>query len=167
MERKVCIYTECLLLLRFSVAIKMEPLRTKSPQLFYENRLYRALAGGPGVPAVRYFGQEGQYHALVMDLLGPSLEELFNRCGRIFSLKTVLMLAGLYKYDSTVFCYNLRLIDQLISRLEFIHSKNYIHRDIKPDNFLIGRGKKANLIHVCRAQVPLLPSHRGYPPLRR
>jgi serine/threonine protein kinase len=68
---------------------------------------------------------------MVMDLLGPSLEDLFNFCSRKFGLKTVLLLA-----------------DQTISRIEYIHSKNFIHRDIKPDNFLMGLAKKGNVVYI-------------------
>jgi len=86
------------------------------------------LQGGIGIPQVKWFGVEGDYNVMVcrltarfsqillfkvMDLLGPSLEDLFNRYGRRFCLKTVLMLA-----------------DQLISRVEYLHSKNFIHRGL-------------------------------------
>lgn len=46
-----------------------------------------------GIPNVKWFGVEGDFNVLVMDLLGPSLEDLFNFCSRKLSLKTVLMLA--------------------------------------------------------------------------
>lgn len=74
-------------------AIKLEPVKSKHPQLMYETKLYRILHDGVGIPKVHWFGVEGDYSVMVMDLLGPSLEDLFNYCKRKFSLKTVLMLA--------------------------------------------------------------------------
>ncbi|CAH9143701.1 unnamed protein product [Cuscuta epithymum] len=113
------------------LAIKLESVKTKHPQLLYESKLYRILQGGTGIPNVRWFGVEGDYNVLVMDLLGPSLEDLFNFCSRKLSLKTVLMLA-----------------DQMINRVEFVHTKSFLHRDIKPDNFLMGLGRRANQVYI-------------------
>ncbi|XP_030463941.1 casein kinase 1-like protein 10 [Syzygium oleosum] len=113
------------------VAIKLESVKTKHPQLHYESKIYMLLQGGTGIPHLKWFGVEGEYNVMVIDLLGPSLEDLFNYCNRKFSLKTVLMLA-----------------DQLINRVEYMHSRGFLHRDIKPDNFLMGLGRKANQVYI-------------------
>ncbi|KAL4571967.1 hypothetical protein LXL04_018735 [Taraxacum kok-saghyz] len=113
------------------VGVKLEPTKTKHPQLHYESKVYMLLQGGTGVPSLKWFGVEGEYNIMVIDLLGPSLEDLFNYCNRKFTLKTVLMLA-----------------DQLINRVEFMHARSFLHRDLKPDNFLMGLGRKANQVYV-------------------
>lgn len=89
------IYLGTNILTNEEVGIKLESVKTKHPQLLYESKVYRLLQGGGaegGIPNVRWFGVEGDYNAMVLDLLGPSLEDLFNYCNRKLSLKTALML---------------------------------------------------------------------------
>lgn len=113
------------------VAIKLEPARTKQPQLEYEARVYDVLSNSVGIPEIYWYGTESDYNVMVIELLGPSLEQLLNYCGGRFSLKTVLMLA-----------------DQLLRRIEYMHSKGLIHRDLKPENFLVGGSQKSNCIYL-------------------
>ena len=84
------------------VAIKLKSVKAKHPQLEYEPKVYKTLAGGMGIPFVRWFGTECDYNAMVLDLLGPSLEDFFNFCNCKFRLKTVLLLTNQLVH---VFCY--------------------------------------------------------------
>ena len=113
------------------VAVKLEPSKTKFPQLYYEAKLYKIYNGAVGLPKIYYFGVSGDFNVLVIDLLGPSLEDLFEYCRRKFTLKTVLMIAI-----------------QMLQRIEFVHQNGFLHRDIKPDNFLIGIHKQQHVIYI-------------------
>ena len=84
-----------------------------------------------GLPEVKAFGCNDDYNILIMELLGQSLENLFQARNRKFSLKTTLML-GI----------------QMIERIEYIHSRKFIHRDIKPDNFAMGRNKNGHILYI-------------------
>ena len=76
-------------------------------------------------------GKEGNCYVMVMDLLGNSLEDLLNLCDRRFSLKTTIMI-GL----------------EMLKLIKFVHSRGVLHRDIKPDNFLIGRKQNIGKIYM-------------------
>ena len=92
-------------------------------------------------------GEEAGYKFAVMDLLGPSLEDLFAYCGQQFSLKTVLMIA-----------------DQLLCRCQYLHSKEVVHNDIKPENLMMGTGRNGNRIYIIDFGIA---THRATrPPLR-
>ncbi|XP_026809007.1 casein kinase I-like [Rhopalosiphum maidis] len=122
------------------VAIKTEAITAKIPQLVFEYNIYRQLGATDrthnmkGIPKVYCYKLAGtQYNALVMELLGPSLEDLFNVCKRKFTLKTILMIAI-----------------HTLHRIETVHERGIVYRDIKPENFVVGRNllKKDNTIYI-------------------
>ncbi|CAK0882208.1 unnamed protein product [Prorocentrum cordatum] len=114
------------------VAVKLERASAPYPQLWHEARVYEVLGEHPAVvPRVHWYGRDGDHQVLVMDLLGPSLADLHKQCGGAFSLRTSIALA-----------------EQIVSRLEELHSAGLLHRDVKPDNFCIGHGAIAGASEV-------------------
>ena len=111
-------------------ALKME--NKESGQNLLESEAYfLCYLRGYGIPAVKSYGFSGTYNIMVMELLGKSLEDLFQEYKKKFSLKTVCLIA-----------------QQMLDRMEFIHNKHIIHRDIKPDNFVIGVNNKSEIVYI-------------------
>lgn len=104
------------------VAIKLERTTQEHQLLKYEANVYRYLyKPDRGIPKIYWDGLQDDYNVMVVQMLGPNLEHLFNVCGRHFSLKTTLIIA-----------------QAMITRIQYLHSRGIVHRDIKPENFLIG-----------------------------
>ncbi|CAL9205454.1 unnamed protein product [Musa hybrid cultivar] len=106
------------------VAIKFEHRNSKGCNYGppYEWQVYSALGGSYGVPRVHYKGRQGDYYVMVMDMLGPSLWDAWNSSGQTMSSEMVACIAV-----------------ESISILEKMHTKGYVHGDVKPENFLLGQ----------------------------
>ena len=113
------------------IALKVEKREKNDPGTLENEALRLVYLQGEGIPCVYCYGNNLVHNLLVEELLGKSLEDLFNSYGKPFSLKTVCVL-GI----------------EMIKRIQYIHSKYYIHRDIKPDNFMIGRGQNEKKIYI-------------------
>jgi len=109
------------------VAVKIEWTKAeKTNKLLAEAELYQQFKHALGIPRVRWWGSQGEYNIMVLDLLGPSLDDHFKKLKR-FSIKTVVMLGK-----------------QMIDRLEEVHERGILYRDMKPHNFLMGLGEKGS-----------------------
>jgi len=108
------------------VAVKVEPINNNTKLLKNETKIYQYLNSfcQKGIPKVLWYGSDKVNYYMVMELLGSSLKEEVN--------KSTIQLIGI----------------QIINRLEFIHSKQLIHRDVKPDNFLFGIYKNEDILYI-------------------
>ncbi len=114
-------------------ALKIEDKHTNKTKLEKEYKVYRALKDNnvQNVPKLFRFIKTEDYNILVMELLGPSLEELLNIYERKLNLYSVLNLGY-----------------SIIDSMEAFHETGYVHRDIKPNNFLIGRKENTDKIYI-------------------
>ncbi|KAJ0612331.1 putative protein kinase CK1-CK1-Pl family [Helianthus annuus] len=106
------------------VAIKFEHKNSKGCSYGppYEWQVYNTLGGSHGVPRVHYKGKQGDYYVMVMDMLGPSLWDVWNSSGQTMSSEMVACVAV-----------------ESLSILEKMHFRGYVHGDVKPENFLLGQ----------------------------
>ncbi|KAG4919925.1 Casein kinase 1-like protein HD16 [Glycine soja] len=106
------------------VALKFEHRNSKGCNYGppYEWQVYNTLGGSYGIPKVHYKGRQGEYYVMVMDILGPSLWDLWNSSSQMMSSEMVSCIAV-----------------ESLSILEKMHSKGYVHGDVKPENFLLGQ----------------------------
>ena len=100
-------------------ALKFEN-RNEGQNLLETEATIMSYLKGPNIPLIKSYGYSGEYNVLVMQLMGKSLEDIFNKRLK-FSVKTCSMLGY-----------------QMVTVLNYIHDKHIIHRDIKPDNFVMG-----------------------------
>ena len=112
------------------VAIKVEERGSRS-HLYAEFQILKEIENEKGIPKVYEFHKGHKHNYLMMQLLGKSLDKLFTEMKRHFSIKTVSMIGY-----------------QMVQRIEYVHSKGYIHRDIKPGNFLIGKSSEKERLYI-------------------
>ena len=128
------------------VAFKVELSTSLAPKLINESNIYTIFDGAINFPKFYWFGSQSKVHNnikfnnnssirentfMAFELLGKSLKTLFLENNRRLSLKTVLMLA-----------------DQMLTTIQYVHTRHFIHRDLKPDNFVIGLDDHSNQIYL-------------------
>ena len=120
-----------------ALAAKLEPRRSEGKarggpsQLRYEERVYRLLEGGDGIPSVVEYFTDGDYNILIMQRMGKSLEDVLEEQGGTLSSKTVLALGV-----------------RLLQALRHIHNKGMIHRDLKPQNMMLSTDNTDSRVYL-------------------
>lgn len=113
------------------VAVKLEDKRQESKLLEEAETIKEIRNNCTGVPEIYKTGNSSKWNYMIMSYLGPNLEELFIYCKKTFSLKTSVLLSL-----------------QIFNIIKGVHESGIIHRDIKPDNFVIGFGESHNKIYL-------------------
>jgi len=102
------------------VAVKVESMHSKGSLLLYEWRVFKCLSDGVGIPKIHWYGNDGHLNILAIDRFGPTVQDLFESLD-MFTVELLLLLAK-----------------QVLDRIEFMHSKGFIHRNVKPESFSLG-----------------------------
>ena len=110
-------------------ALKFES-RKKGKNLLENEAAIMSYLKGPNIPYIKSYGYSGEYNILIMQLLGKSLEDILKEI-KTFSIKSICI-----------------IVIQLLNVLEYIHNRHIIHRDIKPDNFVMGLDDLSQFVYI-------------------
>ena len=110
-------------------ALKFES-RKKGKNLLENEAAIMSYLKGPNIPYIKSYGYSGEYNILIMQLLGKSLEDILKGI-KTFSIKSICI-----------------IVIQLLNVLEYIYNRHIIHRDIKPDNFVMGLDDLSQFVYI-------------------
>jgi hypothetical protein len=100
---------------KYAVAVKLEEITGLSSSVEHEYYILKQLEGGVGIPRTLWFGRESTYYALVLELLGPSLYDLFLARNRKFSLHTIVNIGDQVVRQFSSGCCSLQMLTYFLS----------------------------------------------------